>query len=499
MSNISLAPPSPSPESDNQEWLFYSKLMHQRYHPLSYWDASLNCVYANDGFMQIFGLLPTSITGLSLKNILPNIDPHNLQQLDALHLGKELNFIYEITKGQVKVKSVLLHIYPDLNQQQQAEGFFIQALDVSETLLAEPSNVSQQFLKFVHFSPDPLLILNTDGYVELVSKSAEQLLCTTQAQVVQKHIAELLAKDTDIQFIIEEPQPPSPDPRLMEFNVQLNTETTIPVEATICHIPTDKGTKITIQLRDMRPMAARETRMLKNYELMSNQNKKLVNFAHIVSHNLRAHSSNLESLLALLHETEDETERAQIMLFIEQLAVRFKETVNHLNEIVAVEDHKDLHLEPLNIHHYIHKALDTLVMDIRNTQATIDNLVPENCEIPYSAVYMESILLNLMTNTLKYRHPDRVPHVVLTTRLTDDYLVLSIKDNGIGIDLERFGKKLFGMYATFTDNPEATGIGLFITKNQIESLGGKIEVESTLNVGSTFHIYFALQPHVVSL
>jgi signal transduction histidine kinase len=335
--------------------------------------------------------------------------------------------------------------------------------------------------------------------VELASKRAEQLLGTTQAQIAKKHIADIFAKDTDIQFIIDEPQPPCPDPRLLEFNIQLNSETSIPVEATICHIPTDKGTKIILQLRDMRPMAARETRMLKNYELMSNQNKKLVNFAHIVSHNLRAHSSNLESLLALLHETEDETERAQIMLFIEQLAVRFKETVNHLNEIVAVEDHKGLHLEPVNIHHYIHKALDTLVMDIRNTQATIDNLVPENCEIPYSAVYMESILLNLLTNTLKYRHPERLPHVVMTTRLTDDYLVLSIKDNGIGIDLDRFGKKLFGMYATFTDNPEATGIGLFITKNQIESLGGKIEVESTLNVGSTFHIYFALNPQVVSL
>jgi PAS domain-containing protein len=170
MSNISPATPSPSPESANQEWLFYSKLMHQRYHPLSYWDASLNCVYANDGFMQIFGLFPTSIVGISLKNILPNIDAHNLQQLDALHLGKELNFIYEITKGQVKVKSVLLHIYPDLNQQQQAEGFFIQALDVYETLPAEPSNVSQQFLKFVHFSPEPLLILNDQRALEALCR-----------------------------------------------------------------------------------------------------------------------------------------------------------------------------------------------------------------------------------------------------------------------------------------------------------------------------------------
>jgi sensor histidine kinase regulating citrate/malate metabolism len=77
----------------------------------------------------------------------------------------------------------------------------------------------------------------------------------------------------------------------------------------------------------------------------------------------------------------------------------------------------------------------------------------------------------------------------LSTRIEGDFVVLDIKDNGLGIDLKKHKAKLFGMYKTFHNNKEARGIGLFITKNQVEAMGGKIEVESTVNKGTTFKIY----------
>jgi sensor histidine kinase regulating citrate/malate metabolism len=98
--------------------------------------------------------------------------------------------------------------------------------------------------------------------------------------------------------------------------------------------------------------------------------------------------------------------------------------------------------------------------------------------------------LNFTTNAIKYSHPDRIPEIYYDLEKENDKFVLKIKDNGLGIDLDRHGEKLFGMYKTFHNNPDARGIGLFITKNQIESMGGKVEVESKKNIGTTFKIFF---------
>lgn len=84
----------------------------------------------------------------------------------------------------------------------------------------------------------------------------------------------------------------------------------------------------------------------------------------------------------------------------------------------------------------------------------------------------------------------RKPVVRLTAEADGDYTVLSIKDNGLGIDLEEHGSKLFGMYKTFHENPDARGIGLYITKNQVEAMNGKITVDSEVGKGTTFKIYF---------
>jgi signal transduction histidine kinase len=96
-------------------------------------------------------------------------------------------------------------------------------------------------------------------------------------------------------------------------------------------------------------------------------------------------------------------------------------------------------------------------------------------------------LYNFISNAIRYSHPERNPEITITFSKKSNSL--SIKDNGIGIDLKKNGSKLFGMYKTFTNNPESKGIGLFITKNQVEAMGGKIEVKSELNIGTTFIIY----------
>jgi signal transduction histidine kinase len=111
-------------------------------------------------------------------------------------------------------------------------------------------------------------------------------------------------------------------------------------------------------------------------------------------------------------------------------------------------------------------------------------------EIMYIPEYLESILLNLITNAIRYKQPGRKPVIFLQSYLKNDQPYLEVSDNGMGIDLDRHGDKMFGMYKTFHHNPDAKGIGLFITRNQVETMGGSISVTSTVNIGTTFKIKF---------
>lgn len=94
----------------------------------------------------------------------------------------------------------------------------------------------------------------------------------------------------------------------------------------------------------------------------------------------------------------------------------------------------------------------------------------------------------MITNAIKYRSEERSGYLKIHANVEESMISISFEDNGLGIDLKKHGDKLFGMYKTFHNHDDSRGVGLFITKNQIESMGGKIDVESEVNVGTTFII-----------
>jgi len=162
----------------------------------------------------------------------------------------------------------------------------------------------------------------------------------------------------------------------------------------------------------------------------------------------------------------------------------------NLNQVVNIRTSINISVEPLNLDHYIHKILDALNEEIVAKDATISIQGNCNVSVSYNPAYLESILLNFIFNAVRYSHPDRKPLVKISCFEENNQTVLQIADNGIGINLEKHRDELFGMYKTFTDNPESKGIGLFMSKNQIDAMGGSVTVSSVLNEGTTFNIYF---------
>ena len=220
------------------------------------------------------------------------------------------------------------------------------------------------------------------------------------------------------------------------------------------------------------------------------QNDRLTSFADIVTHNLRSHSGNLEAITDFLEEDFSELTDNDYFQLLRKAVENLQETVSHLTQVAKIKEIDPSEMEALNLYTYVHKAMFNIIALAQNAKAIIYNEVDENHNVKAIPAYLDSIILNFLTNAIKYKSDKRTPIIELSSEIEKGYVVFKIKDNGLGIDMNKFGDKIFQMYKTFHYNKDAIGIGLFITKNHIESLGGKIVVKSEVGVGTEFTIYF---------
>lgn len=223
-------------------------------------------------------------------------------------------------------------------------------------------------------------------------------------------------------------------------------------------------------------------------ELM-HSNNELQQFAYITSHNLRAPVANLISLLGLF-DREHLSERNTVFLEKMEISVeRLHATLNDLNEILSSRINKADRDDHLLFGDELNKVKELISEEIRLKEVLIQADFSKAPEIFFSRKVMHSILLNLLTNAIKYRRPGVPPLIKVYTEEDGDYIILYVKDNGLGIDMEKHGNKIFGLYQRFHDNKDGKGLGLYIIKNQVEALEGKIAVESIVNKGTMFHVF----------
>jgi len=241
---------------------------------------------------------------------------------------------------------------------------------------------------------------------------------------------------------------------------------------------------------DITDLKQKENKLKKLINVTSLQNEKLINFAHIISHNLRSHSANFSMLIDFLIHEKNQEEKDKITQMLLQSSNNLLDTLENLNEVVEINTNTNLKKKDIFIHESLTKIQQNLSMFLKNNEVEFINTVSPEIKINAIPSYMESILTNLITNAIKYRSEDRLPKIEIQCDSINKQRIITIKDNGIGIDLEKNGDKLFGMYKTFHTNENARGIGLYITKNQIEAMNGKITVESKINKGTTFKLFF---------
>lgn len=242
--------------------------------------------------------------------------------------------------------------------------------------------------------------------------------------------------------------------------------------------------------QDIDEIKRKEEQLQQSIDIIAAQNSRLFNFAHIVSHNLRSHTSNLSLLVQLINDIDNPEEKEELLKEIEGISTNLNTTIEHLNEIVTIHTNEKQERVLVRLEDSLKLVLNGISNMIYKSNTTIHSDFKEVEAVKYIPAYMESILLNLITNAIKYKHPERDPIIEIRTYKKDRKKFLEVKDNGRGIDMKLFENKIFGMYNTFHYNEDAVGIGLFLTKNQVESMNGNITVKSDLDKGTTFTIEF---------
>ncbi len=213
-------------------------------------------------------------------------------------------------------------------------------------------------------------------------------------------------------------------------------------------------------------------------------NAELEKFAYVASHNLRAPVVNIISLMQLYDRNNPASPENDYI--IAKLTDTTKNLSNTLKDLIQVVSSKDVNndLQIVNIQQVFNEVKESISQLIIETN-TLINCKFDVKEIYFSHKALTSILLNLISNAIKYRKPNSNAVIEIITLHTNSGTEIQIRDNGIGIDLDKNGEKLFGLFQRFNTNIEGSGIGLHIIKKQIETLGGKININSTINIGTT--------------
>lgn len=232
-------------------------------------------------------------------------------------------------------------------------------------------------------------------------------------------------------------------------------------------------------------------------QLITSQNQRLHNFTHIVSHNLKTHIGNFKNILEFYDEATSEEEKMELVEHLNTIAEGLTSTIVDLDDIISIKSKANSRQldENINFSTCAQKVIKDLELEINKHKVIIHNDIDKDLSIMANRSYMESILYNLISNGIKYRHLDREAIIRLRSSESSDHIIIDVKDNGIGIDTTKFKDQLFEMYHTFhgTNRKDSKGIGLYITKIQTESIGGHIDLNSTINKGSTFTLTFSKQ------
>ncbi|MBN9386142.1 MAG: PAS domain S-box protein [Chitinophagaceae bacterium] len=216
---------------------------------------------------------------------------------------------------------------------------------------------------------------------------------------------------------------------------------------------------------------------------------KINEFNRIVAHNLRGPASTLINMADFLEKNRNEDDRDFMLSKVKDTSVLIIHTLNDLKDLLEIQIRQEDPSTAYPFKDALYNSMQMLEGEVKCSNALV-NVQFDVEEVCFPKAYLDSVFYNLLSNAIKYRHTGKAPVIDVGTMAVNGHVVLTVKDNGIGIDMQKHGQDIFKYKKVFHKGYDSNGVGLFLTRSQLEANNGKIEVESAVDQGTTFRVYF---------
>ncbi len=374
----------------------------------------------------------------------------------------------------------------------------LQDITKRKTFEIELAFKESRFRHLVLSGTDIISILDEKGHYTYISPSVKKALGFSEEFLLGKNIFDLIHPDDKRKTISEIKKSNKKGFIEMEpFRHQNSKGNWRWLESKVTNLLNEPSVQgIVINSRDITEKLQEEQEKELLIKELTDSNWDLKQFSFITSHNLRAPLSNLVGILQLLDKSMIKDEETLVLIDgIRRSTLQLEETINDLVEILIIKQNIRPERKKLVLSEEWEKAKNIVKGLIEEVDPVIETDFHEADKLNFHPAYLQSILLNLLSNSLKYRSPKRQLKINITSTFKKEYVVVRFSDNGLGINMDKYSEKVFGLYQRFHTNTDSKGIGLYIIHSQITALGGKIEIESAVDQGTTFIVHFKTVSH----
>lgn len=344
--------------------------------------------------------------------------------------------------------------------------------------------------QFFTLSPDLLSIAGMDGYFKKINPAFSRILGYTEQELLAVPIIEFVHDDDKHKtlFAVENFQENNSNIYIENRFIAKNGE--LKWLAWAC-APLVKEGLIFSATKDITEKKKMDDERKKLINELTSNNKELKQFSYITSHNMRAPLTNLLAIFQMLDTSKIVDEETLTLIeAMRQSTQNLNETLNDLIKILIIKENTNQKVFELEFKAVLDYVCESISSIINNSDTIIKVDFSRAPVVRFNKGYLESIFLNLITNSIKYAHPARKPVIQIEAKSGTEFIELIFKDNGLGFNEEKVKGKIFGLYQKFHNHPDSKGIGLYLVYSQVTALGGEISVNSIEGKGTTFVIKF---------
>ncbi len=349
-----------------------------------------------------------------------------------------------------------------------------------------------QYDIFFELTPDLVCIAGFDGYFKKVNPAVKNILGYSYEELYAYPIHHFIHQE-DKKITAQERSELLKSAPLVDFENRYVTKSGNVVWLSWTSQPVTEEKIIFAIARDITHKKEHEADRNALLTNLTEINKDLRHIGHMTSRDLRSPVNNLLSIFELIDFSKiTDKETLDLMEVFKMSCEDLREKLTAYSKALREKQSLYIPVQEIDLKKVVRNVSKSISTLIKNADARVVSNFEELPKIKSNVTYLESIFLNLTTNSIKYKKAGNIPTITITSKRVEDKVYLNFSDNGLGFDLEKVKGKLFGFQQTFHSHEDSRGIGLYLVYNHVQSLGGTIEVESKVGDGTTFRIILKL-------